>query len=872
MRSTDHQLLFGVLALQMDFLSPEQFAEACTVWASHKAKPLPEILAERGWLQPEDVGVIEKLLARRVARHAGDVSATLREAGVDPRVHHSMATVLDFDLRQSIAPEGPKTISLLGTRLHEPDTLDHYTLSHVHAEGGIGLVWLAYDNTLRREVALKELRPERVDRPMLQARFLREAQITGQLAHPSIVPIYELGSRPDAKSPYYTMRFVRGRTFDQAAADYHRRRQRGEATPLDLRRLLGAFVAVCNAVAYAHSRGVLHRDLKPQNVILGDFGEVMLLDWGLARMLGSADPGPLPMDLEPSDEADATRAGQVVGTPAYMPPEQAEGRHDLACHASDVYGLGAILYHLLTNEPPFMGKSADEILRKVIEDPVRPAAELVAETPPALDAICLKALAKKPGDRYQSASALSDEVQRWLADEPVSAYPDPYYVRAGRWMRRHRPFVAAASVFLVCSTLALGAIAALTWRQQQETARHRQRTADFAAQLVTAADAAYGSAEQVRGSIAQAGVGQVRALLQDRPDDPPLNQALALLLQFDATAKRVSGRYQQALASQTEAVAIADRIVASSQENTAFRALAAMSYFNLGFIQSMLGKRTEAAASHERSFQLHGQAPRYDLVARRNQAIAANELSAVHFGWKSMEAVEAESRAAADLLDEIAADVPPNQAIVLRLLQIGALNRAAECHCALGRAADALSLLEKAEELFDRELADESANNDVRHFRANCWLCRASASTLADRGPAALGAYQKAIELWTQLLKESTNRDAYRLMLVHALTSRADLHRRQHRNQDAEADLRLAEKTLLASPKEYQGTIAFREYRARLAEARTRLAIDAKDAAAVNKQLSDARDAFNSWIEVDPLNQLAKDALSTLEKDAKNQK
>src|SRR5262249_24470943 len=158
-----------------------------------------------------------------------------------------------------------------------------------HATGGIGRVWLARDASLGRDVALKELRPERAGQPAVWARFLREAQVTGQLEHPGIVPIYELGRRPQDNQPFYTMRFVRGRTLAEAVATYHQRRARGEAGPLELRDLLVAFVGVCNAVAYAHSRKVLHRDLKPANVVLGDYGEVMVLDWGLAKVAGHPD-------------------------------------------------------------------------------------------------------------------------------------------------------------------------------------------------------------------------------------------------------------------------------------------------------------------------------------------------------------------------------------------------------------------------------------------------------------------------------------------------------------------------------------------------------------------------------------------------------
>ena len=247
------------------------------------------------------------------------------------------------------------------------------------------------------------------------------------------------------------MRFVQGRTLYAATRDYHKRLKDGTAGRLELAELLNSFVGVCNTVAYAHSRGVIHRDLKGENVVLGDYGEVIVLDWGLAKLVNHEKPvepaecsGHVSVDRD--QEFRETRHGDVLGTPAYMPPEQAEGRLDMVSPRSDVYGLGAILYEIIAGRPPFVGADAGEIIARVIhESPIRPQ-QLKPKTSSALQAICLKAMAKEPSGRYATASELAQEVRRFLADEPVNAYREPLAKRALRWSKRHRVLVNSTAV------------------------------------------------------------------------------------------------------------------------------------------------------------------------------------------------------------------------------------------------------------------------------------------------------------------------------------------------------------------------------------------------------------------------------------------
>jgi hypothetical protein len=249
-----------------------------------------------------------------------------------------------------------------------------------------------------------------------------------------------------------------------------------------LRTLLTRFVAVCNAVAYAHSRGVIHRDLKPANVMLGPYGETLVVDWGLAKVVGpaaaAAGEAGGNLGLSPPAEGTETQAGAALGTPAYMSPEQARGHLDQLGPASDVYSLGATLYSLLTGRPPIEGKGTAEILHNAQKGEVVPPRQVKPDVPAALDAVCRKAMAPRPEDRYATALDLAADVEHWLADEPVAAWPEPWAARARRWARRHRVWVTAGLAVLAVSLVGLTIGVVLLAAAEEEQARARQRAED----------------------------------------------------------------------------------------------------------------------------------------------------------------------------------------------------------------------------------------------------------------------------------------------------------------------------------------------------------------------------------------------------------
>ena len=347
----------------------------------------------------------------------------------------------------------------------QPDlSATKYTIVKELARGGMGTVYLAEDSELARQVAIKVLNPEVVDEDDRQ-RMLREAQVIARLEHPGIVPVHDVGMLDDGRI-YYAMKYVRGRRLDEYIAQ-------GDSINDRLRK----FQAVCDAVAFAHSNGVVHRDLKPQNIMIGAFGEVLVLDWGVAKLMqrggdegtgrrgeeekqgwgetvtgGSGDEvseSPLP-PVVPSRHLSVPTSlsanGAVIGTLGYMAPEQARGETDLVDERSDVYSLGVILYFLLTKQPP--KASVDDAHRR------RPR-EVDSKITKQAEAVCLRAMARDRKERYERAVDLSADIGRLLDAEPVSAYREGVVDKLGRWLSKNRFLVLLVLTYLLMRIILL---------------------------------------------------------------------------------------------------------------------------------------------------------------------------------------------------------------------------------------------------------------------------------------------------------------------------------------------------------------------------------------------------------------------------------
>jgi WD40 repeat protein/tRNA A-37 threonylcarbamoyl transferase component Bud32 len=371
----------------------------------------------------------------------------------------------DPDRGEEDPAETPTSAATLDARLTRPTVMSDETVVTDEQEGrydrvagvelgrgGIGRVIAATDTHIGRQVAIKELLA-RDEAGEVEARFLREARVTGQLEHPSIVPLHELGRRGDG-TLYYTMKVVRGRSLAEAI-DAGR-------DPDERLLLVRHFRDACEAMAYAHSRGVVHRDLKPDNVMVGEFGETVVVDWGLAKVRGTDDIRSQDIQRQVSllraGQSAHTVHGHALGTPAYMSPEQARGDLEAIDERSDVWGLGAILYEILTGRPPFWGEDVMATLEAVVSGRPKPVRELCPGAPPELAAVAERALSAEPEDRYSTAAELAADIESWEEGRRVKAYEYSSWELLVRFVRRNMALSIAAVVLLVGSLVSTAVI------------------------------------------------------------------------------------------------------------------------------------------------------------------------------------------------------------------------------------------------------------------------------------------------------------------------------------------------------------------------------------------------------------------------------
>ncbi len=482
--TSDRDLLQALFVQQLGFAPAGEVMSAGAQWLVQRetGATLGDVLRARGLLDGKQLELVDALVSEAISAHGGDAAITLKSLpplaqdslqGLESTLRPGLATPDKLDLTSANSFDSLETPDNVGVEAKGRYAFNTGPMGRLQelGRGGAGRVVVARDRFLGRDVALKELHREITQNLKydtlhvrnLEARFLREARVTGQLEHPAIVPVYELGRRRDG-TMYYTMRQVRGRTLAQALSDTRSLEGRLALVP-DL-------LTACRAVGAAHHRSVVHRDLKPQNVMLGPHGETYVMDWGLARVIGRADRTRTSVQLAP--DLTGGRDLGPVGTPSYMSPEQAQGDRDALDARADVWGLGAMLFELLTGRAPYLGRSPWDVLAEVRSKPPPRVKSLEPAAPPELVAVCERALAWNKEQRYPNAGELATELEDFLAGRKVRAYDYTFREVAGRVLRRHRAKAALAAATLV-SLIALAVFSAVSVGRERDEARSMAR-------------------------------------------------------------------------------------------------------------------------------------------------------------------------------------------------------------------------------------------------------------------------------------------------------------------------------------------------------------------------------------------------------------
>lgn len=810
-------LLVALFAIHLDYITRDQLAAATAEWIRQPTRPIAEILVEHNALDPPTRDIVEAVVARHLDRHGGDAERSIADLGAKGLIPSDLMLMLSGsavteDIRAGLSGSaGNDATDLLSLHGYAAGGT-RYRLSRPHGHGGMGEVFVGHDLELGREVLLKQLPERRADEPRYRAAFLKEVRAGAGLEHPNIAPVYDVGQHADGRL-FQVMRLIPGGTFQQAIRAHHASRAAATEAErlLRFRELLGHFIDACQAIEYAHSRGVLHRDIKPNNIMLGSFGETQVIDWGLARVAGddpSASPG---SDVRPvSDDvvggaSEATRHGEFKGTAAFASPEQAAGEVERIDARSDVYSLGATLYTLLTGQAPFPGGSPgwkDDVRQGRF---LRPR-QVRGDVPPPLESICLKAMARAPLDRYAQARDLAADVERWLADEPVLAHRDPILVRLRRWGRRHRAAVAAAAALLLTSVvgLSIGYVAVKRQRDvaEQSTGLTRRTIETLLKEIGDESWSQIPNTAEKRITMVAEAVQLYRALVSANPGDEAAAIGLADALFRLASLHSFVGDNAPAQALHREAQEHFERLRQFHLDNEdRYRALMdGRIYFGEAMLNGTGPSEAEAyqrqtLAIAETFLAAHpGSELAEEMVARCRGELADSLLAA-----EKLEEAIGLSEAAAVAYGTIA-DAAPDRFGTVALSAAAGL-QVARGYTLAGRADEGAAWVEEA--LRRTAMVATLAPGDVitRQLRALVLHERAMSVAAAGDDAAALGHLDDAISQATLLADEQPLIQAYQRLLAEWYTARARVRQRLARpdaGDDAERAVEIA--TAIARP------------------------------------------------------------------------
>lgn len=828
---SDRNLLFGVLAVQLNFISRDDLLAGMSSWVQHKDKPLDQILVTLGKLTTEQATALDALIVQHIKAHDNDLEKSLRALSWASTVASWLTPIDDADLQAGLS-------MLLDD--HEVSTVDQrpspngerYQKLQRHDDGGQGIVWLARDTELGRNIALKEIKPEFADEPQTRNRLLLETKVTGQLEHPGIVPIHDVGHDP-AGRPYYVMRFLAGGPLAAAIESFHETDQKPGRDPgerrLAFRHLLRRYVDVCNAVAYAHSRGVLHRDLKPKNVMIGRFGETWVIDWGMTRMGVEVQPARSPADEPPVQsppgyELDETLPGVIKGTIPYMSPEQALGRSELG-KTSDVYSLGAILCELLSGQRAFTSdaktpeKRKTALLALVQKGQFRSPRELNPTVPPALDAICRKAMSFEMTDRYQSATELAEDIEHWLADEPVRAYPEPWTARVSRWGRRHRAAVVGAVVFLVSAVVCLAVTAALVAAAHWETEKQRRiATANYvlardlsfrAIDLMESAEVEYTAnhAQHTRRKDILVTAARSCQQFQDHDVlDTEFRRRAAQVYRYTANVHRMEADTELAEPLFLQSIELLRKLIEENPTSVLYREKLAATLRDYAYVQQKRGKLKEAALTFAEAIQQARALADADAAHtgyQRLQAVALLGLASVQYVTTGQRAESAKTvQRVIDTFEPLARQPVGQRHPYDPLMLAAALNLRAANEREAGQKKAAITTHREAVKLMenmDDKRPFGTSPNDVIHYLARCRFeqTRTWATSVNSRGNAIINSGAVA-QQWQQLAQAFPTIPEYRELQATAYQVRGVLLLEENKVEEARKELLRAREILMS--------------------------------------------------------------------------
>jgi serine/threonine protein kinase len=827
-----------MLALQMGLIDQGQLVAAFQSWTRAGDRPLAEHLAARGDLDAEQRAGVEAIVALHLKKYNGDAEQSLAAVTADGPSRASLAHLVNTEVDGSIVPPGLEP-TLAG---EDYDGTARYTVGSVtsdgqrfrilrpHAQGGLGAVFVALDTELHREVAVKQILDHHVDDAVSRARFLLEAEVTGGLEHPGIVPVYALGTDADGR-PYYAMRFIRGDSLKDAIESFHADsvlKADSSRRSLELRKLLRRFTDVCNAIDYAHNRGILHRDIKPANIIVGEYGETLVVDWGLAKPLLQVEPGlqsgERPLLLSGTGGSTATLPGSAMGTPAYMSPEQAEGDLERLGPRSDVYSLGGTLYSILTGRPPLLGDKVAAVLAAVRKGEFPAPRKIDSSIDKALEAICLKAMALRPEDRYGTPRALADDIELWLADAPVAAYPERLTERIGRWLRQHRTWTFAAAAGLIGISLAATVAATLIegGRRREESARKEAQNNFIMAQ--TAVEDYLTSVSQntllkyqnsvdirsLRQELLKTALTYYQRFVSQRNNDPNLRRQLAsayfrvgeITLEIDSRAEAIDAFHK--------AQTIWESLAAADPANHEFPGRVADCLLAIGLQQSALGDLQGALDSYQAARAILEPLEAQHLDPANDQARLADcysDISAaqakLETGDQGLEIIQK----ARVIQQEVVERYPGEPRYRQKLAEI--INVLGYVYTKRLEPVAAIRSFEQAQEICQGLLDQASAGPKpvklldmlaLTHYN----ICTAHMQT--EQYEKALAALEKSIAYRARLVAAHPSVTKFQENIGEAYEVIADIQHRAHRDDEAFASMRMAaailEKVVQAHPDE----------------------------------------------------------------------